>query len=158
VIFEYLKTGYQTSSEQPRTRSIIGRLLSPSDPAFNPFPMAVKFPAVNPNTVRFTDYTLNGNSRNIYFYFAREISVDTKLSERTPVSGPVILVDAAPAEKPTIRKIVAREENPSLEQPAAIVFDLAEYIRSEKIKQYQVFRTTNCVPCSWPSPWMWAKW
>jgi hypothetical protein len=32
--------------------------------------MAVKFPVINPNTVRFTDYTLNGNSENIYFYFA----------------------------------------------------------------------------------------
>jgi hypothetical protein len=143
VIFEYLKTGYQTSSGQPRTRSIIGRILSPTDPAFNPFPMAVKFPAVNPNTVRFTDYTLSGNSRNIYFYFAREISVNTKLSERTPVSGPVVLVDAAPAEKPTVRKIIAQEENPAIQQFPAIVFDLAEYIKSERIAQYQVFRTTN---------------
>lgn len=143
VIFEYLKVGYQTSSEQPRTRNIIGRLLSPEDPAFNPFPMAVKFPAPTPNTVRFTDYTLSGNSRNIYFYFAREIGIDTKVSERTPVTGPVVLVDAAPAEKPKIRKIVTQEEDPALNKPAAVVFDLAEYIASEKIRQYQVFRTTD---------------
>jgi hypothetical protein len=143
VVFEYLKVGYQTSSEQPRTRSIIGRILSPSDPAFNPFPMAVKFPSPTPNTVRFTDYTLSGNSRNIYFYFAREIGIDTRVSERTPVSGPVVLVDAAPAEKPKIRKIVTQEQDPGLNRPAAVVFDLAEYITSERIRQYQVFRTTD---------------
>lgn len=143
IVFEYLKVGYQTSPEQPRTRSIIGRILSATDPAFNPFPMAVKFPAPTPNTVRFTDYTLSGNSRNIYFYFAREIGIDTKVSERTPVSGPVVLVDAAPAEKPKIRRIVAQEEDPALNKPAAVVFDLAEYIASERIRQYQVFRTTD---------------
>lgn len=143
VIFEYLKTGYQTSSAQPKTRSIIGRLLSPADTEFNPYPMAVKFPAVNPHTVRFTDYTLSGNARNIYFYFAREIAVDTKLSERTPISGPIVLVDAAPAEKPVIRKVVAQEGYTTFGINPAVKFDLADYIAAEKIKQFQVFRTTN---------------
>jgi len=149
IVFEYLKTGYQTSPEVPKTRSIIGRLLSPSDADFSPFPMAVKFPATNPNTVRFTDYTLSGNSRNIYFYFAREIAVDTKLSERTAVSGPVILVDAAPAEKPKIARIISQEaffdyfDSAASPNPPAVAFELAEYIDAEKIKQYQVFRTTN---------------
>ena len=143
VVFEYLQTGYQTSPQKPVTKSVIGKWLFPGDSAFNPFPMAVKYPSPNPNTVRLTDYTLSGNARNIYFYFAREIALDGKLSERTSVSGPVVLVDATPAEKPTIRSIITQEANPVMTSSAAIRFNLAAYIESENITQYQIFRATN---------------
>jgi hypothetical protein len=143
IIFAYLKTGYQTSAEPAKTRDLVGRLLAPTDPSFNPFPMATRFPAVNPNTVRFTDYTLDGNARNIYFYFAREVAVDTKLSERTPVVGPVVLIDAAPAEKPVIEKIVTKEENSLTEENTSVIFHLGPYISPEKIRQLQLFRTTD---------------
>lgn len=143
VVFEYLKTGYQTSPSLPRIRDMVGRLLSPADPLFDPFPMAVKFPASNPDKVRFTDYTLEGSARNIYFYFAREVAVDTKLSERTAVSGPVVLIDSSPAEKPVIRKVITKEADPLQNVPASIAFDVAEYIDSENIAQYQIFRTTD---------------
>jgi hypothetical protein len=147
IVFAWCKNGYQTSGEPPKTRDIVGRLLSPADALFNPFPMAVKYPAANADTVRFTDYTLDGNAKNIYFYFAREIAVDTKLSARTPMSGPVVLVDAAPAEKPKIMKIVSGEAHYSILgddlTPPEVAFELADYIPSENIRQYQVFRTTN---------------
>lgn len=143
VIFSYLKSGYQTSSEQPVTKSIIGKWLDPTDATFNPFPMAVKFPAASPNTVRFTDYTLSGNAKNIYFYFAKEIAIDGKLSDRTSIFGPVLLVNATPAEKPVVRKITTQEASPLLNLKPSVRFDVAEYISSEDIKQYQVFRSYN---------------
>ncbi len=143
LIFEYLKTGYQTSSKEPTIKSAIGRWLEPSNTSFDPYPMAVKFPVSEPNTVRITDYTLSGNSRNIYFYFAREIALEGKLSERTPVSGPVVLVDAAPAEKPNIRKVITIEADPILNTPPSIRFELTEYLSTERINEYQIYRTTN---------------
>ncbi|HUC82982.1 MAG TPA: hypothetical protein VMR70_18885, partial [Flavisolibacter sp.] len=148
LVFEYLKTGYQTSPTPPTTRSVIGRLLHATDASFDPFPMAVKFPQGNPHTVRFTDYSLNGNSRNIYFYFAREVSVTARYSDRTPVSEAVVLVDAAPAEKPVVRRVATREANPVSNQGPAIEFDLGEYLDSENIRQYQIFRTTEAAAAS----------
>jgi hypothetical protein len=141
VIFEYLKSGYQTSSSQPKVHDILGRLLYPSDPGFDPFPMAVRLPDTNA-IVRFTDYSINGNARNIYFYFAREVALNTQMSDPSDIAGPVVLVDAFPPEAPKIRKIVAREENPYLNTPAAIQFEIADYLESENIISYQIFRTS----------------
>lgn len=157
VVFDYLKTGYQTSSTAPKTRDLVGRLLSPNDPAFDPFPMAVKYPSPNPNTVRFTDYTLEGSARNLYFYFAREVAVDTKLSPRTTIWGPVKLVDSSPAEKPVVRKVVTREADPILQQSASVIFDVAQYIDSENIRKYQVFRTTDIGKATTPRTMQLAK-
>lgn len=143
IIFDFLKIGYQTSSALPNSKNNIGKLLDPSDPLFNPFPMAVKFPVINPNIVRFTDYRLNGNSENIYFYFAKEIALNGKLSDRTSVSDPVMVVNSTPAEKPTIRKIVTHEVNSIENLSPSIEFEIAEYLKSEKINKYQIFRSTS---------------
>jgi len=141
IVFEYVKPGFETSPKKPSIRNIVGKLLSPADPSFDPFPMAVKFPAITPHTIRITDYEIQGTARNIYFYFAREVSVNSKYSKRSPILGPVRLVDASPAEVPVIRKIVTQEA--SVINKPAVVFEMANYIESESIERYQIYRSTD---------------
>ncbi|HMO61039.1 MAG TPA: hypothetical protein PKC39_02220 [Ferruginibacter sp.] len=142
IIFDYVKIGIRTSPNPPRTRDMIGRLLNPNGSDFDPFPMAVKLPNSGiSTTVRFTDFNIQGTSRNIYFYYAREISVEMKYSERTDIVGPVRLVDASPAEKPVIRKILSQEAGANTN--TAVVFELANYISSEAISKYEIYRTTD---------------
>lgn len=139
VVLEFLKTGLQTSADKPVTRSLVGKLLDPSDLGFNPYPMCVKLPGV-PLKTRFTDYSLEGGARNLYFYFAREVAVTTKLSERTAITGPVLLVDASPAEAPAIIKVVTQEANVLDDRPGVLI-DVAPYIDAEGIAKLAMYRT-----------------
>ena len=143
VVIEYLKTANKTSSELPKVRDIIGRLLAPTDLAFNPFPMAVNYPADNPEYVRFTDYTLDGNASSAYFYFAREISVNMKLSERTQVTWPVALSNAKAPAAPKIRKVISKEGDPAFFSGPSVIFELNEYLNAEKIENYLLYRTLD---------------
>lgn len=148
IVYEFLKTGTQTSAAPPQVRDLVGKLLDPTDAAFIPYPMAVKFPVANPDSIRFTDYSISGSSQNIYFYFVREVSVQTQLSERTGFVGPIVLINSRPADAPKIRKVLAREENSQLAIKPAITFEVTDYIGSERIDSYQIFRATSMVDTS----------
>lgn len=139
LILEFIKNGSQTSGKKPTYKDIIGRLLDPLDPLFDPFPMTVRL-SNNPYRIRFTDYTINGNAANTYFYFVKEVAINMKQSPRTDAIGPIYLVDTNPPIKPKIRSILAREES-NTEAPA-IIFDIATYMPSENISHIQIFRTT----------------
>jgi hypothetical protein len=143
ILFDYLKEGKQTSGMKPKVHDVLGRLLNPTDPLFDPFPMAVRLPVADPNKriVRVTDYGLSGSAKNIYFYFAKEVSLTTKQSLRSDIKGPVVLVNAYPPEAPQIRRIVSREANPYLGIRAAIEFEVTEYIESEQIAAFEIYRT-----------------
>jgi hypothetical protein len=141
VILDYVKTGTQTAAMPPKTHDLAGKLLNPLDPSFNPFPMAVKFPEANPDHVRFTDYSIIGNANNIFFYFAKEVSMDTKMSQRSAIAGPVSTVDAKPPLPPKIRKVVANEQTILPGQLANISFEVADYLPSEGIKAYRIYRS-----------------
>lgn len=145
IVYEFLKFGTQTSAAPPQIRDLVGKLLDPTDPRFNPYPMAVKFPITSPDSIRFTDYSISGSSQNIYFYFVREVSVQTQLSERTGFVGPIVLINSKPADAPKIRKVIAREENSLLAIKPAIIFEITDYISSERIDSYQIFRATSMI-------------
>ncbi len=142
VVIEYLKTGYKPSAEVPKIRDVIGRLLSPSDTAFNPFPMAVKLPGSELN-IRFSDFTLDVNATSMYFYFSREVSVSMKLSARTQVSGPVKLTNSKPMDAPIIRRVISREGNPAFGEDHSVIFEMNESLTSDKIEGYEIYRTTD---------------
>lgn len=143
VLYNQIDPGKQTSDRAPRLRNNNGQMLLPSDPEFDPNPMAVRYTDAGETYVRFTDYGLDGASKNFYFYFGVEMSNQLKVSDRSPVAGPILLVNAFPAEEPTIKKTVTRLSNELLEISTAVTFEINDYISSEGIKQIDIYRTSN---------------
>lgn len=143
VLYNQIDPGKQTSDRAPRLRNNNGQMLLPSDPEFDPNPMAVRYTDAGETYVRFTDYGLDGASKNFYFYFGIEMSNQLKVSDRSPVAGPILLVNAFPAEEPTIKKTVTRLSNELLEISTAVAFEINDYISSEGIKQIDIYRTSN---------------
>lgn len=143
VLYNQVDTGKQTSDRAPRLRNNNGQMLLPSDPEFDPNPMVVKYTDAGETYVRFTDYGLDGASKNFYFYFGIEMSNQLKVSDRSPVAGPILLVNAFPAEEPTIKKTETRLSNELLEIGTAVAFELNDYIASEGIQQFAIYRTSN---------------
>src|SRR5690554_5625382 len=144
VIYQYLDQGRQTRGTKPKIRDNDGQIIPPNDSSFDPSPMAVKFTDDNGNNqVRFTDYTLDGAAKNFYFYYGVELSNQLKVSGRSPVSGPIKLVNAYPAEEPAIKKVTTQLSNEVLEIPTAVRFEVNDYIKSEGIKKIDIYRATN---------------
>jgi outer membrane protein assembly factor BamB len=146
----------QTSGRPPRLRNANGDLLAAGDPLYDPWPMAVRFEkspggellraiddgygeAANTRWVRFTDYTIDGAAKNVYFYFAVELTNALKVSARSPIAGPVRLVNAAPPEAPVIRKVVAQLAD---DDGAAtrVELTLSGYLPSESVTAYRLYR------------------
>jgi hypothetical protein len=144
VIYDYIKTGYQTSSNKPVTKDqATGNLLNPNNAAFDQAPMVRKFVENNLTKLRFTDYTLDGASNNIYFYYAVEMAVTSERSEPSPIAGPITLVNSYPPEKPIISKVTARTANPLLNILPAILFEVNTYLQSEGIEKFELYRATS---------------
>lgn len=157
VIFQFIKEGVQTSGKKPKTRTANGEVIPP--PNFEQFPMAVKYAklpngnisilptdvdnANNEIFVRLTDFTIDGAAKNIYFYYAVEMSNNFEISQRSSIMGPVQLVNAFPAETPEIKKVFTQLSNTLLGIPTAVKFELNDYIESENIKKVQIYRATN---------------
>lgn len=138
LIYAQLRAGTVTSSRPPVIRDAAGNILLPGDPAFDPWPMAVRLPG---GGVRFTDYTLDGAGSNLFFYFGVELSNRMTRSERGPVAGPVTLVNSSPPVPPAIRDVHVRTANPVLGQRAAVVFTLNPYLESDSVVAFRVYRT-----------------
>jgi hypothetical protein len=144
VIYQFLKSGTQTSSKKPVIRNLNGDLLQFTSAAFDPSPMAVKY--VSPGgdaQVRFTDYTLDGAAKNIYFYYAVEMSDQMKFSPRSPIAGPVKLVNAYPAEAPVIRKVTSIIKDSVLQIPTGVKLLVNAYLAAEGITKFNLYRSTN---------------
>ncbi len=141
VLYSQVDVGKQTSDKAPRLRDNDGQLLSPNDPEFAPNPMVVRYSEGQDTYVRFTDYGLDGASKNFYFYFGIEMSNQLKVSDRSPIAGPILLVNSSPAEEPTIRKTETRLSNEILGIATAVTFEVNDYISSEGIKQIDIYRT-----------------
>lgn len=139
VVYPYIQTGIQTRNKKPVIKDSNGEYLLPDDPAYDPFPMAVKL--ANTNKVRFTDYTLDGASNEIYFYYAIEMNEQLKLSDRSPIVGPVRLVNSIAADPPIVRKITTQLANPILGVSSAVKIEIDKYIATENIKKLRVYRT-----------------
>lgn len=144
LIFQFLKQATQTSSKKPVIRDANGDLLPFTSPAFDPSPMAVKYVSPGGDTfVRFTDYTLDGAALNIYFYFVVELSDQMKLSPRSPIAGPIKLVNAYPAEAPVIRKVTSIISDPILQISTGVRLLVNAYITAEGITKFNLYRATN---------------
>jgi hypothetical protein len=145
-IFSYIKAGTQTSGEKPKLRDNIGNLINPIENGVlvhDIFPMIRRFTKGNDTVLRFTDYMLDGASKSLYFYLAVEISDKFKLSEPSLPVGPVLMVNAAPAEKPQIRKVLTVLQNPIVGTPTSVLFEVNAYLENENISKIEIYRALN---------------
>lgn len=140
-LFMHLKTGRQTSSAPSVIRDTNGILLDPQ--THDIYPMVRKYTVDGFSYVRFTDYTLDGASNCLYFYRAMEMDDKFKFSEAGDTLGPVVMVNSFYPERPQIRKVLTRLENPSEEIPAGVVFELNPYAESEKISKLDIYRAVG---------------
>ncbi len=143
VIYQFIKPGTQTSGRKPSQRNANGDLLAFDDPAFDPSPMAVRYVGGGDMHVRFTDYTLDGAAKDSYFYFAAELSDELKFSPRSPIAGPIHLVNAYPAEAPAIRKVTSILEDRALQVPTSVKLAVNAYLAAEGIVGFNLYRANN---------------
>lgn len=138
----------QTSSKKPVLRGPDGQLLDQSIPAqkamFDPYPMIRKTPTSDPNRkIRFTDYTLDGASRSIYFYFSREVSSGLAAGEASGVKGPVRLVNTFPPVAPSVALVRAMPANAALETSPEVLLRFNPPPAGERIRQIWIYRAED---------------
>ena len=143
ALYSRIQDGYQTRSNKPVIRDANGKILIPTDPSYDPFPMITKFDDDEDKKVRYCDYNIDGATKNFYFYFAVEMNNKFELSDRSEILGPIQVVNAYPAEQPSIKKVTTRTENPALEIIPAVHFELDNYIASEGITKFNIYRATT---------------
>ena len=143
VLYRYLKTGYQTSDRKPVIKDSNGDLIIPGSNSYDGSPMAVKLP--NSNAVRFTDYTLDGASTSIFFYYAVEMNNTLTMSDRSDILGPILLTNTAPPKAPEIREFHTRLENTVTGDTTAVLFEINDYPEGEEISKILTYRTLNSI-------------
>ncbi len=147
ILFRYVKDGKMTSPAKPRIRNSNGDIIVPVNPVdfnvFDPFPMAVKYEKDSKTYVRFTDYTLDGAADTCYFYFAVEMNNKMEVSERSPIFGPVSLLNTMPAEPPAIKEIISTPANTLNDNGPQVKIKVNKFINSENIKMIRLYRSTN---------------
>ena len=145
-VFSYLKEGQQTDKKQPTLRSADGTLLGPADPLFDPFPMVRKYTKdAEPATtyIRFTDYSLNGSSRFLYFYAGAEVTSQLVTGELSPFAGPVSIVHTRPPEAPVVRYFTLGPPAFVSTAPIAVSFSLTPFLPGDPVTRVRVYRAFN---------------
>ena len=95
------------------------------------------------NTFIFLKAFENFTSKAFFFYFAVELNDRFEVSDASPIAGPIQLVNSAPAEEPGIKKVYMEEPDEDLELPLRVRFELNEFIETEGIRQFQIYRTVD---------------
>ncbi|MDP1728441.1 MAG: hypothetical protein Q8M15_16775 [Bacteroidota bacterium] len=129
-----------TSNEVPILKYSNGDFIPPTDTAnFKPYPYCIKFN----NKVRFTDFSLDGNSRSMYFYYAKGISKELAYSSPSTAIGPIHLVNSTPPKAPKIKKIETVVGNYLIQIRGGFKFYVFAYDEIENVTNYELYRTYN---------------
>ncbi len=160
-IFAHLEqSNIQTSERKPSLLQPNGEKASFGDAGYDPWPMAIRFeknalgdiitdvdagygtPA-NSRFVRFTDYTIDGAAKNIYFYFGVGMNNTLHVSDRSDVFGPIQLVNSSAPESPKIKSVSSQQTSDHHHADVAITFELNPYLNSENVSDIQIYRTSS---------------
>ncbi len=145
-VFSFIKTGFQTENKKPKIRTLDGALLGSSQPDFDPFPMIRKFSKdgeANTTYVRFTDYTLNAASRNLYFYACAETTNTLAIGPLSAFTGPVSVLHTLPAETPVVSSYSIGTAAGLGDSPIAITFKVSPFSPADNISKIRVYRSLD---------------
>lgn len=147
ILYNYVNgTNYSPIPKKQVIRDGNGNLLNPEHPDFDIAPMMKRIdPHGEQYESQFTDFGLDGASNATYFYAAREISSQLKVSDFSGILGPVSLVNTAPPTPPEIVKVVPVLENRVLGISPSVELRMNSYSKSHKIKKVCIYRATNAV-------------
>ncbi|MCX6185539.1 MAG: hypothetical protein NTU43_00895, partial [Bacteroidetes bacterium] len=146
-IYDFIKSpdNKNTSSIAPVIKKANGDLLDIKDETefnlFNPFPFIIKLKKGSDDYIRFTDYTLDGNSSVRYFYFAKDIAKNLTNGNPSPTIGPVNLINTTISEQPIIEKVETIVGNSYLNIRGGFVFDVMPYSETSLIGKFELYRT-----------------
>lgn len=143
VIYDYINgNDYVPINKKQRIKDKNGHTLKPTDPDFDIAPMMKITDEVEYKT-QFTDFNLDGNSQNNYFYGVREMDIKMKFSEFSKFLGPVKLVASNPPPTPEIKRIMPILENKVLGIKPSVQIELNTYQPEYKIGKINVYRATS---------------
>ncbi len=153
ILYQYLNDSeYQPIAKKQVVYDRNGHILPPVDPKtlgpddevpeFDMAPM-MKIIGNTPNETLFTDFTLDGTSNNLYFYGAKELSTQMKMSDFSPFLGPIKLVNTNAPETPEIKRIMPVLANNILGISPKIQLEINAYPTVQNIKKLTIYRSTN---------------
>lgn len=154
VIYKYVKNqatyypNYKPIPKKQVIRDRNGNMIKPDEPntEFDMAPMMKRIDPVLPNEQyesQFTDFGIDGASNAKYFYAAREVNNQMKVSEYSEILGPISLVNTAPPIAPEIIKIIPVLENRTLGIRPGIELQINSYPTAHKIAKVTIYRTDN---------------
>ena len=143
VIYDYIKgNSYVPVNKKQIIKDKNGNALNPTDADFDIAPM-MKVISESENRVQFTDFNLDGNSQNIYFYAVREMDIKMNFGEFSDLLGPVKLVASTPPKTPEIKRIMPILENQILGIKPAVQIELNAYQPEYKIRKINIYRAST---------------
>ncbi|BDU25100.1 vWA domain-containing protein [Flavobacterium sp. GSB-24] len=143
VVYEYIKgNDYVPVNKKQTIKDKNGNALKPTDNDFEIAPM-MKIINESENIAQFTDFNLDGNSQNIYFYAVREMDIKMNFGEFSDLIGPVKLVASTPPKTPEIKRIMPILENQVLGIKPAVQIELNAYQPEYKIRKINVYRANT---------------
>ncbi|WP_316632364.1 hypothetical protein [uncultured Flavobacterium sp.] len=143
VVYEYIKdNSYVPVNKKQTIKDKNGNILKYPNPDLDIAPMMKITDAVDFKT-QFTDFNLDGNSQNIYFYGVREMDVKMNFSDFSTFLGPVKLVPSNPPQTPEIKRIMPILENKVLGIKPSIQIELNAYKPEYNIRKINIYRAKN---------------
>ena len=99
--------------------------------------MAVK--DTSSGDVLIVDFTLDGANNNLWFYFAREMSANLKLSDRCDVIGPIRVPNTFKANPPIVKNAYVDVGGTNVAPKVAIQVD--SYPEEDNIQNFRILRS-----------------
>lgn len=143
IIYQHIKSGdYKPIPKAQVIRDRNGTLLSTTSPDFDMAPMA-KVLGTNPHKTLFVDFTLDGNSKSVYFYAVKESNSQMEQSGLSPAVGPVRLVNSYPVKTPEIKSVIPILENVVLGISPKMQVKINSYDKIHNVKKAKLYRALN---------------
>ena len=144
-MYAFLKEGLLTENKAPVLNTGGQSYPDPLTPGFDPFPMVRKFnreAEAGLKNIRFTDYSLNASSRQLYFYTAAEASARLVIGTPGPFAGPVKILDIIPPPAPVVRSF-RLEEIAEAGSPLSVTFQLSLLPGNTDLSKVRIYRTAS---------------
>lgn len=143
IIYQHIKAGdYRPIPKAQVIRDRNGTLLSTASPDFDMAPMA-KVLGTSPHQTLFVDFTLDGNSKSVYFYAVKESNSQMEQSGLSPAVGPVRLVNSYPVKTPEIQSVIPVLENTVLGISPKMQVKINSYDKIHNVKKAKLYRALN---------------